>query len=262
MKQFFNVLGQDLRRTVLSKVFLISVVGLVCTNLITLFDELQQYTTADIEIISVLYIEVLMSYRDFNNVFLLFAAIPGATLFCSDWDNRYIRFSIMRSNKRIYAAGKATACFLSAVLTEFIAEWLTALALMTKYPLYFQSGSSFGDFDMLITPEGTPIYLLLVFLFKSFCAGFLSVAALWFSTKITNMFVTLATPMLFYYLIEVLDFFFRFPSKLSIDYLIKAEIIFGNPVYSTLYTLGVFLVLSVIFGFMFAKSCKRRVLNG
>lgn len=261
MKRFFCVLGQDLRRTMLSLPFFIAVFGLAIVSVVTLFDEYQGMAAGT----SVLYLHLLMELRGFYLVFLLFAALPGTTLFCSDWDNRYIRFSVMRSSKSMYAASKALACFCSAVFSVFLSEWLTVFMLSFKYSLYRPSDSDYaaGAYQNLITPGGMPLYFTISFLCKGFCAGFLSVLALWFSTKVTNVFVTLATPILAYYLIQVLGFATGIlPSSLFIDNLTKARVIMGGPGSSLLYTLGIFLLLAALFGFLFVKSCKRRISNG
>ncbi|MEG1427225.1 MAG: hypothetical protein RSC76_06005, partial [Oscillospiraceae bacterium] len=255
------VFGQDLRRTLLSWPFFVAVLGLAIVSVATLFDE-YQFTAADT---SILYLQGLMDYRDFYIVFLLFAALPGTTLFCSDWDNRYIRFSAMRSSKNVYAASKALACFCSAVSSVFLSGWLTVFIFSFKYSLYLprDSNGGFGVYQFLITPEGTPLYLVISFLCKGFCAGFLSVLALWFSTKVTNVFVTLATPILAYYMIQVVGFAIpNMPSCIAISNLTKARVIMGGPGLSLLYTLGVFSVLAALFGFMFVNSCKRRISNG
>lgn len=261
MKHFFCVLGQDLRRTVLSWTFLVAVLGLAFVNVVSLFDEYQFF----LEDTSVLYLEMLMGYRNFYMIFLLFAALPGTTLFCSDWDNRYIRFSVMRSTKNVYAASKVIACFLSAILTVVLAEWLTVFAFSFQFDLYLPSDAngSYGAYQALVTPAGTPLYLTATFLCKGFCAGALSVFALWFSTKVTNVFVTLAVPMLAYYLIQVVGFATgMIPSYLSIDNLTKAHVDVGGPALSLLYTIGVFTALALLFGFLFVRSCKRRISNG
>lgn len=261
MKHFFCVLGQDLRRTVLSWTFLAAVLGLAFVNVASLFDEYQYFH----EDTSVLYLEMLLGYRNFYMVFLLFAALPGTTLFCSDWDNRYIRFSVMRSTKNAYAAGKVIACFASAILAVVLAEWLTVLAFSFQFDLYVprNAESSYGAYQALVTPAGTPLYLTAMFLCKGFCAGALSVFALWFSTKVTNVFVTLAAPMLAYYLVQVVGFATGIiPSVLSIDNLTKARVDVGGPALSLLYTLGIFTALALLFGLLFVRSCKRRISNG
>ncbi len=264
MRYFFSVLVQDLRRTILSRLFLAAMLGLAIVNVATLFDELQ-LVLSDTSNISILYLETLMGYRNFYMMFLLFAALPGSTLFCYDWNNRYIRFSVMRSSKNIYAASKAMACFLSAVLTVVLAEWLTVLLFSFRFKLYVPSDSngSFGAYQTLITPSGAPLYLTAAFLCKGFCGGALSVFALWCSTKVTNVLVTLATPMLAYYLIQVICFAIRIvPSYLLIDNLTKALVIRGGPGTSLLYSLGIFAVFTSLFGFLFVISCKRRISNG
>lgn len=260
MKRFFCVLGQDLRRTMLSWPFFAAVVGLAVVSVVTLFDEYQLISSDT----SILYLLGLIEYRNFDVIFLLFAALPGTTLFCSDWDNRFIRFSAMRSSKNTYAASKVLACFFSALFSVFLSGWLTVIIFSFKYSMYLPRDNTmaYGAYQALITPEGTPLYLCISFICKGFCAGFLCVLALWFSTKVTNVFVSLATPMLAYYIIEVLSFAVRvIPSTLFIGNLSAARVSMGGPAVSLIYTLGVFTVLAALFGFMFVKSCKRRILN-
>lgn len=261
MKQFLFVVAQDLRRTMISWTFLFAVLGLAFVNIVTLFDE-YQYTSSST---SILYLEMLMEYRDFYIVFLLFAALPGTTLFCSDWDNRYIRFSVMRSTKNKYAVSKVLTCFFSAVLTVVLGNWLTVALLSLRYPLYLPGDemNAYGAYQAFINEKWAWLYLMVSFLCKGFCAGFLSVMALWFSTIVTNVFVTLATPMLAYYLIQVVQYAIAIvPFHFMIGNLTNARIQLGSPGSSFLYTLGLFLVLTVLFGFGFVQSCKRRIRNG
>lgn len=80
MKVFFNLLVCDLRRTIFSAKFLVAVFGFILTTLVTMFDELQYLQPSN----SLVYIYQIIRYLDFHIVYLLFAAIPGALLFCSD----------------------------------------------------------------------------------------------------------------------------------------------------------------------------------
>lgn len=261
MSRFLFVVLQDLRRTIISWTFVLAVLGLAFVNIVTLFDE-YQYTTQST---SILYLQMLMEYRDFYIIFLLFAALPGTTLFCSDWDNRYIRFSVMRSTKNQYAISKVIACFFSAVLTVILANWLTVALFSLRYPLYLPGDemNAYGAYQVFINEEWAWIYLMVSFLCKGFCAGFLSVMALWFSTIVTNVFVTLATPMLAYYLIQVVEYAITVvPFNWIITNLTNARIQLGSPGVSLLYTLGIFLMFTVLFGFGFVQSCKWRIRNG
>lgn len=261
MGRLLFVVLQDLRRTMISWTFLLAVLGLAFVNIITLFDE-YQYTTQST---SILYLLMLMEYRDFYIIFLLFAALPGTTLFCSDWDNRYIRFSVMRSTKNQYAVSKVVACFFSAVLTVILANLLTVVLFSFRYPLYLPGDemNAYGAYQVFINKEWAWLYLMVSFLCKGFCAGFLSVMALWFSTIVTNVFVTLAMPMLAYYLIQVVEYAITVvPFNFIITNLTNARIQLGNPASSLLYTLGIFLLFTALFGVGFVQNCKRRIKNG
>ena len=89
MRVFWNVLKNDLARTVCSKAFIFAALGLTAATFLTGMDELS-YMTPENDLI---YIYGIFQYLDFQLLYLLFAAIPGAALFCADWENRFIRFS-------------------------------------------------------------------------------------------------------------------------------------------------------------------------
>ncbi|OKZ55843.1 MAG: hypothetical protein BHV94_00015 [Clostridiales bacterium 59_14] len=79
MRVFWNVLKNDLARTVCSKAFIFAALGLTAATFLTGMDELS-YMTPENDLI---YIYGIFQYLDFQLLFLLFAAIPGAALFCA-----------------------------------------------------------------------------------------------------------------------------------------------------------------------------------
>ena len=108
----WNVLRNDFARTVCSKAFVFAALGLTAATFLTGMEELSCMQSEN----DLIYIYGIFQYLDFQLLFLLFAAIPGAALFCADWENRFIRFSAQRCSKRIYGVSKGIACFVSAVL--------------------------------------------------------------------------------------------------------------------------------------------------
>ena len=92
-------------------------------------------------------------------------------------------------------------------------------------------------FDEMGYSEWVYLYFAAVIFIKACCAGAFAEFALWLSTKITNVFVTLAAPMLAYYVLNTLMMWLRMPSKFY-------------PAFG-----AVFLVL-------FTRSCRRRLENG
>ena len=74
MRVFWNVLKNDLVRTVCSKAFIFAALGLTAATFLTGMDELS-YMTPENDLI---YIYGIFQYLDFQLLYLLFAAIPGA----------------------------------------------------------------------------------------------------------------------------------------------------------------------------------------
>lgn len=165
MKQFLFVVAQDLRRTMISWTFLFAVLGLAFVNIVTLFDE-YQYTSSST---SILYLQMLMEYRDFYIVFLLFAALPGTTLFCSDWDNRsddhvvlivtlgamllfcdapFIDleqpYIVLRSGRKTWVWGQILYLAVASFLYTIFTFLMTLLLLLPKLELQFDWGKVIG----------------------------------------------------------------------------------------------------------------------
>ena len=76
MRVFWNVLKNDLARTVCSKAFVFAALGLTAATFLTGMDELS-YMQSENDLI---YIYGIFQYLDFQLLFLLFAAIPGAAV--------------------------------------------------------------------------------------------------------------------------------------------------------------------------------------
>ena len=233
----WNVLRNDFARTVCSKAFVFAALGLTAATFLTGMEELS-YMQSENDLI---YIYGIFQYLDFQLLFLLFAAIPGAALFCADWENRFIRFSAQRCSKRIYGVSKGIACFVSAVLVVVVSEWLDL---------------------MILRLWGFPAVNMENGIIKACCAGAFAEFALWLSTKITNVFVTLSAPMLAYYVLNTLMMWLRMPSKFYPGMLSKGLSVFGGAGTTTLVTCGIFAAFGEVFLVLFTRSCRRRLENG
>ena len=166
----WNVLRNDFARTVCSKAFVFAALGLTAATFLTGMDELS-YMQSENDLI---YIYGIFQYLDFQLLFLLFAAIPGAVLFCADWENRFIRFSAQRCSKRIYGVSKGIACFVSAVLVVVVSEWLDLMILrLWGFPAVNLEGTiqALGAFDEIGYSERVYLYFAAVIFIKACCAG-------------------------------------------------------------------------------------------
>lgn len=261
MKRFFNTLKCDLKRSVASYPFGLAVIGYVVVTLLTMFDELPFFQIGSTSLVYIFYI---FRYLDFHSVYLIFAAIPSTLLFCSDWDNQYIRFAVLRSMKRTYAASKGIACFLSAFMVIVLSNSLLLVLFGIRFPVWCESsGISLGGYATLDAPDRIYVFFLIKILCEAFCAGFLCVFALWLSTKIINAFVVLAAPLLSYYIFNTVGAYFGLPVFLNLSILSKGDLCIGDdPKLSFFTTAAILLGLSVMFGISFVKNCIRRIEHG
>lgn len=259
MKTFFHTLRCDLKRAICSKRFAAASTGLAIVTLFGLWVESKAIRPGETTIV---HIRMVLQYWQFDIVYLLFAAIPGATVFCADWENRFIRFSMPRSSKKIYGISKAISCFLSAVSVVGVSEWLIIGILSPFFPVCSLEDQMYA-YSEFTAPEAFFLRFGIEILFKAFCAGCFAIFALWFSTKLTNTLVTLAMPVLVYYFVNTFVNALRLPGFLSVSMLSKGRIYIGDSeVLTGLYIIGFFLLIAAVFAVLFVKSCKRRVENG
>lgn len=265
MRKFFFLFISTLKRVFLSKSFWGACAGLAIMSLISIYEE---SVTLDGMETSVLYLYEIGTYANFWILYLLFAAIPGSALFCSDWENRFFRSSIVRCTKRIYGAATACACFISALVTVMVGEWLFIGVLWLRYPLIIEEsvlamGLDHTVYAALMNSTSVLLYFMIRICIKAFCAAFCSVFALWLSTWITNIFVALTSPIILFYFLENVGAIFQLPGQLQITTLAKGHLMAGESLSCTLlYPVFLFLAFGSLFGVFFAHRAKERVENG
>lgn len=262
-KCFFSTMV-TMKRIVLSASFWAACAGLAAMELLNLLQELSLISGG---VTSVLYLYEVGTYSNFWVLYLLFAAIPSATLFCADWENRYIRPCILRSSKKCYAVATAIACYLAAFLVVLIGDSVFLLLLHSRYPWILPEnieGLGIADsvYSPLMSGAGVYLYFLIRTLCKAFCAAFTSVLALCLSTVITNIFVTLAAPVIVFYIFENLLILLEMPASFQIGSIAKGHIAVGGLGTTVLYTAVLFTLCAAVFGQLFVSSVQRRVENG
>lgn len=265
MKKFFFLFRSVMQRIFLSKGFWGAAAGIAGMNLLGVYQEVSVIGNGQT---SVLYLYEFSNYVNFWVLYLLFAAIPGASLFCIDWENRFFRASIIRCSKRIYGAATACACFISSMLVVLLGEWLFLFVLRIPYPFYLeQDAIAFGLDTSVFSIFMGEFEILGYFLFgtfvKAFCAGFFAMFSLWLSTKIPNIFVALTSPVILYFLWENLAVILKFPSQLQISTVAKGHLFIAGSFWETLlYPLSLFGLLGLVFGIFFTNSEREVVENG
>ncbi len=265
MRKFFYLFLSTLKRIFLSKSFWGACVGLAAMSLVSVYEEV---ITLDGMGTSVLYLYEIGTYANFWILYLLFAAIPGSVIFCSDWENRFFRLSVVRCTKRIYGAASVCACFVSALITVAAGEWLFIGFLWLRYPLItpdsvLAMGLGHTLYAGLMDEAGILVYFAIRICIKAFCGAFCAVFALWLSTWITNIFVALTSPIVFYFFLENVSVVLRLPGQFQIATLAKGHLMVGESLTLTvLYPVILFLAAGSLFGVFFSHRAKERVENG
>lgn len=203
----------------------------------------------------------------FQLVLLVFAALPFATAFCEDWENRYIRAILIRTSTSKYAASKCIVCFVGALCTGILG---TLLMMLLAMPFLEDIGfGNGGNFIALATMYPTGINGILVhgswalWLFatsaiRAFTGCIYAMLALCVSTKITNVFVTLAMPVIGYAIYQNISGILQFPTFLYETYF-SQNINFDLP--NTVISLGIMLAVWVLFFAIFSIAVRRKLEN-
>lgn len=260
MKKFVRCLSVDFKYTIFSNRFLFACLGYAVISVLSISGE-PNFTES-----AVSYLYMVYGIYPFWMLFLIFGAVPGAPSFCADWENRFFRSFMQRSGKRIYAVSKVITCFVSAFLLIFLAQWLFILFLrMNSVSMFHEQNASNlgGAFAAFMNERDIWKYFLARIIILSSGGGFFAVFALWFSTKITNIFVVYFSPLILYYVINNVTQWLQPPMFLSVSHIIKGSVSIENaPWLTVFYAVGLFSILTVPLAFAFYFDCKRRVENG
>lgn len=259
MRRMINSLRTDLRYMLISCRFLLACVGLALVSLLSVAEEIVSNGAGSVYSYYTIY-----WYQPFYILYLLFSVIPGAVSFCIDWNTKHFRFVLLRSNKKIYAFSKATACFVSGFLTTFIGQLLFLLALSIKFPGFIDNGMSApgGIYAELMNEQDIWIFFFIRVLLQAMAAGFFAVFSLWLSTKIINYFVVLASPIILYYLIDNLFVALHIPPRFMLSKISQGLLQGPGILEIVLYCLGYFLLLGIVFSIAFYFGSKRRFERG
>lgn len=252
MKECLNLYGMDLKRTILSFRWLFSYIGLLLLELIVIVSELPWGG-------NVKYFYEIIDYMGMGMAYLIFAVIPGTSLFYADWENQYIRFIVMRSNKISYGISKVISSFVGAFLVVFCAEMTFVLLLSSIYPISGEGNQiAWGPLSL----DGY-LYFLTKIALKSSCAAFFSVVSLWVSSKVDNVFVAYASPMICFYILDNICSILSLPAWLNIKSISTGVYLRQvSDSWWLLYGFVFFIVLSAIVALDFIFLCKGRTENG
>jgi len=207
----------------------------------------------------------------FSVVILILETLPYGTIFCSDWENRYIRSIIMRTSPVNYAISKILCCFTGALLAGtlgrllFIALFLPFVGSVNPMtnPLVINALAHPLGGQWVLANHHYFTWILIESLERSLQGCIYAIFSIFLSVKITNVFITLAMPVVAYYIYMNIANLFCFPNFLYMTAVFDNDGIFpNNLLYGVLYGLFFAGVFSALFGYRFVEGVKGRLENG
>lgn len=264
MKTFLTCLQSDLNRAFYSLRFLAAVVLVAIVCCINSFVTIVNGSS------SVCYDFSYAQLNEFTQILILpICALPGATLFCADWDNRYFRPLAFRTGLRPYGISKVLACAISAIGTDFVGKLIFFLFIAARFRIFMQAGykgeiqlcGEFGAFASLLKQQQYFLYFFFCELVIALTCAFFAVIALWISAVLSNMFVVIASPIIVSFLVDKISFNFGLPRWLN-PIALQSGYSMGGVWQSLLYSFVFFGVMLVLFGWLFMRKARWRIQNG
>lgn len=257
MRLLLSLFTVNMKRAIISVPFLLSACGVTVVMVFATWSLITQKSNES-------FIDVIYLYgmgTGGGSLFLMTGILPlfpFATTFASEWEQRATSFWTVRTGIRNYAVSKVLASALSGFLTTAVG--LNLFFLLMRINLPFFSASSTGDAYATLLDQDMPIrYLLYHVTHISLTSALFAVIALWVSTYLPNKFVTVAAPLVIYFVAH------RFTTQLDIpEYLKAITIVEGTyhastPTMSLLIKLGIVSLLCLFMGFGTVRRIRRRV---
>lgn len=264
MKQLLGNARLDFRRAYFSFGFIIAVVGM-CLALISGASTEGSMIKNGAD---VLYLYIVAHVQGFSMLSVIFATMPFATSFCTDWNTQFIRPTIIRTTIKNYGISKVFTTALSGGSAVALGEVLFILLLRLYLPLVDRQGHMFANavsdpvYGSLLSGGNYAAYFASRILLAFFAAAFFAVLALWISTYITNVFVTLASPILSFYILTTLTGLIGLPRWLDIRIALSGTFYMGKPFFSLLYSIFFCSFLCILMGILTVRQINRRLEHG
>lgn len=261
MSTLFGCIKMDFKRVFHSYNFWLAILFVVLIRFVSI-------ANVDFKISSLMYVFDIARSSDLKLLIFPIAALPFASSFCSDWDNKYIRPTVVRASIKQYSLSKVIAVFISSALVVMIGTgifmFITTFLLSNPEPSPAQlenyaNSASFGQF---VVRGQYFLYIAVHSFIESFYFAFYAVVALAISTLIPNIFVTLAAPLIAHYLVIHLNTILQLPDIFRIYVLMNGNINFGGIMKSFLIIAFYPWLLSLIVGVFFYRCVKEQIQNG
>ncbi len=254
ISEFYRLI---ISKRILLSVFLIFVVCILC-----LCDNFELLFNNDGQDLIYMY-NLLMDLGSFKNMIILFSAGTCSTLFCEDWNDRFLNNIIVRTNIKKYAISKFIVASIITFITSFTGIVIFILFLSQFIPIYngYSINETFENpYGHLITSKFPIAYILIKTANLCISCSFWSLSGITFSVFNPNKLMSLFSPFAGYYLLS--EFSELFPIFINIRTITYSyDIINSSLVPTLIYTFAFWMILSTILLYIFIKNLERRQNN-
>lgn len=195
-----------------------------------------------------------------RKVVYIFAALPFAGNFADEWTNSVTTNCVTRCGLKKYIISNAIVCFVSSTVLVFLGIMLFAWVYSFFIPVYIDVGNPNNPPYGVFLDAGLPFLTIAfeAFVFAASC-GFWSITGMTVSAFFPNKYVAICVPVAANFFFE--RFTRRFPTEINLKGVALSRLFWNNVAGQFFYSIGFFVLLSVLFTLLFALSVKRRVQN-
>lgn len=201
--RFIRVLLLDYRKAIISKKFILALIGAIIINFLNVID----YIEIDPGV-TVSYIYNIKNATGGCLMCMLFlTSVPYASSFYTDYISNQYKFEIIRCNIRSYCISKAITTVIIGTMTSLLAYIVLACFLGIFIPIFptnelalsVACGTQKTLFTNLLFTNYKWLYIICILLSESLKYGFLAGVALYVSTISRNPFVIFSSPIIVFY---------------------------------------------------------------
>lgn len=195
---FLRLARMQCRRAVISPAFVVT--ALICAAVLVLnsvgaFDG----TTS----VTYLYMYAMLDINVF--IICILPILPFGTSYAQEWQEKSVRFYLVRTGALEYAAAKFLAAVISGFLVVFLGFGLYTGVMLIWFPLGGNPGIR-DSLTPLLKQNKTGLYLFSRVLGYGLSGALFSGLAIWFSTMFEERYAVLIMPFLAYKLLELILF--------------------------------------------------------
>lgn len=242
----------DRLRLVMGSELYLAIIGTVCSLFLALENSGIQDSVLDTFIHTRMLSGHVLAY--------IFCALPYASIFCQDLEDKYIYYAINRGTLRNYTISKVVHIYLSSVVTMVLGTFIYCLVVRIWVPwgsasnIYYELASE-GYYASLVLHSRYLLYCLAYAFNLGLLAGTLSVAASYISLYIHSRIIVLTVPaLLILILYEIAD-----NSKFTVASFEPVYRFFSADLHSLLFILLLSLIPVLIFSVLIYRRLQKKL---